>query len=225
VIKLDDSSTSGVLHKLPYHLLNAMNICRTFFTALVKPLLFFIGINAFVIVTPTLHGKDQQPMKVLFEFTGDNPDVAWRAINDGVMGGLSEGSADIVKEGMLFNGQLSLENNGGFSTISYNVNFNLSDFLGIQLTLLGDGRTYQLRLQSDATFSQRVPVSFSSEFKTTEGEWVEVFLPFSSLSQSWRGRQLSGYIFNLRDIRRIGVLLADKKSGDFSLKIATIAVK
>jgi len=210
---------------MPYHLLNAMNIYPTCFTALVKPLLFFIGIIAFVTVSPTLHGKDQQPMKTLFEFTGDNPDVPWSVNNDDVMGGLSEGSADIVQEGMLFNGQLSLDNNGGFSAISHNVNFNLSDFLGIQLTVLGDGRTYQLRLQSDATFLQRGPVSFSCEFKTKEGQWAEVFLPFSSLSQSWRGRQLSGYKLNLRDIRRIGVLLADKKSGNFSLKIATIAAK
>jgi len=206
-------------------LLDTMNICRTFFTAFVKSWLFFIGIITFVIASPTLQGKDQQPMKTLFEFTGDNPDLAWRANNDGVMGGLSEGSAEIIKGGMLFNGELSLENNGGFSAIFHNVNFDLSDFLGIQLTVLGDGRTYQLRLLSDAVFSQRGPVSFSSEFKTTEGEWVEVFLPFSSLSQSWRGRSLSGYKFNLTDIRRIGVLLGDKKAGKFSLKIATIAAK
>ena len=57
---------------MPYHLLNAMNIYPTCFTALVKPLLFFIGIIAFVIVSPTLHGKDQQPMKTLFEYDAIN---------------------------------------------------------------------------------------------------------------------------------------------------------
>lgn len=202
-----------------------MKTCRKFFTALIKPSMAFIGIIAFVLVIPVLHGKDQQLMKTLFKFTGDNPDVAWVANNDDVMGGLSNGSAGIVKEGMLFNGQLSLENNGGFSAIFQSVNVDLSGFSGIQLTVFGDGRTYQLRLQSDAIFSQRGPVSFSSEFKTTKGEWLEVFLPFNSLSQSWRGRQLSGYTFNLRDIRRIGVLLADKKPGDFSLIIETIAAK
>ena len=162
-------------------------------------------------------------MKTLFEFTGEEPDVQWRSSNDGVMGGLSKGSARILEEGMLFDGELSLENNGGFSSIYVNVNFDLSDFSGVRLTVLGDGRTYRLRLESDAIFSQRGPVNFSSEFKTTAGEWVEIFLPFSDLNQSWRGRQLSGYTFNLQDIRKIGIMLADKRPGQFSLKIASIA--
>jgi monofunctional biosynthetic peptidoglycan transglycosylase len=164
-------------------------------------------------------------MKTLFDFTGEKPDVEWRSSNDGVMGGLSKGSARILEEGMLFNGELSLENNGGFSLIYFNANFDLSDFSGIRLTVLGDGRTYQLRLESDAIFSQRGPVNFSSEFKTTVGEWVEIFLPFSDLNQSWRGRQLSGYTFNVQDIRRIGIMLADKSPGQFSLKIASIAAQ
>ncbi|MFT7672056.1 MAG: NADH dehydrogenase [ubiquinone] 1 alpha subcomplex assembly factor 1 [Gammaproteobacteria bacterium] len=161
-------------------------------------------------------------MKTLFEFTGENPDAEWRSNNDGVMGGLSKGSADIIEGGMLFNGDLSLANNGGFSSIYFRANFDLSDFLGIRLKVLGDGRTYQLRLESDAIYSQRWPVSFNREFKTTEGQWTETFLPFSELGQTWRGRQLSGYTFNPQDIRRIGIMLADKKPGEFSLKIASI---
>lgn len=180
---------------------------------------------AFAAMTPTLFGKDHQPMKTLFDFTGENPDVEWRANNDGVMGGLSKGGAAIIEGGMLFSGDLSLENNGGFSSIYFRVNFDLSYFSGIRLKVLGDGRSYQLRLESDAMFSQRWPVSFSHEFKTIEGEWVEDFLPFNELSQTWRGRRLSGYLFNPQDIRRIGVMLADKKPGQFSLKIASIVAQ
>ena len=114
---------------------------------------------------------------------------------------------------------------GCFSLIYFNAHFDLSDFSGIRLEVLGDVRTYQLRLESDAIFSQRGPVNFSSEFKTTVGEWVEIFLPFSDLNQSWRGRQLSGYTFNVQDIRRISIMLADKSPGQFSLKIASIAAQ
>jgi len=196
-----------------------------FSTALLQPTMVLIGVIALALMTPTLHGNDLQPMKTLFEFTGEKPDEEWSSSNDGVMGGLSKGSASIVSAGMLFNGDLSLLNNGGFSSIFHNVNVDLSDYSGIRLTVLGDGRQYQLRLQSDAIYSQRGPVSFSSEFKTIAGEWVDVFLPFSQLNQSWRGRQLSGYPFNRKDIRRIGVLLGDKKSGVFSLKIASIVAQ
>ena len=202
-----------------------MKMIRLLITALIQPLMAFICFVAFALITPVLYGKNHQPMKTLFEFTGEKPDVKWRSSNDGVMGGLSKGSARILQEGMLFDGELSLENNGGFSSIYFNVNFDLSDFSGVLLTVLGDGRTYRLRSESDAIFSQRGPVNFSSEFKTTVGEWIEIFLPFSDLNQSWRGRQLSGYTFNLQDIRRIGIMLADKRPGQFSLKIASIAAQ
>lgn len=203
--------------------LNAMKRIGTLFTALMPAAKACLLLIAFAAMAPTLHGQDHQPMKMLFEFTSKNPDLRWASSNDSVMGGVSIGKAAIIEGGMLFKGDLSLKNNGGFSSIYSDANVDLSAFSAIRLKVLGDGRTYQLRLHSDAVFSQRWPVSFSSEFKTTKGQWVEVLLPFSDLRQTWRGRQLSGYTFNRQDIRRIGVLLADKKPGEFSLKIAFIA--
>ncbi|MFT7235701.1 MAG: NADH dehydrogenase [ubiquinone] 1 alpha subcomplex assembly factor 1 [Methylophagaceae bacterium] len=196
---------------------------HTLLTALIpgsRVCILFIGLTAIV---PILHGREHHPMKTLFEFTGQNASLEWRSNNDDVMGGFSTGRAEIIEQGMLFQGKLSLKNNGGFSSIYSRGNYDLSDFSGIRLKVLGDGRTYQLRLESDAVLSPRRPVKFSSEFKTTEGQWIEIFLPFSGLNQTWRGRQLSGHSFNPRDIRKIGIMLADKKRGEFDLKIAFIA--
>lgn len=162
-------------------------------------------------------------MKPLFQFTGDSPDPAWAATNDGVMGGLSEGGARLTEEGMLFSGLLSLENNGGFSSVYACVSFDLSEYDGIRLSVLGDGRSYQLRLNSDAMFRNRGPVSFYTEFATVEGKWIEVFVPFNTLRQSWRGRQLTGHTFHPADIRRISVMLADKQAGEFQLKLRWLA--
>jgi monofunctional biosynthetic peptidoglycan transglycosylase len=73
---------------------------------------------------------------------------------------------------MRFFGELSLENNGGFSTIrSGKVDLNLSNDLGLLLRVKGDGRTYEARLDSDARY-RNMPVSFAGEFKTTAGEWT-----------------------------------------------------
>ena len=41
---------------------------------------------------------------------------AWRSINDAVMGGLSSGGMMQLDAGLRFTGELSLENNGGFSS-------------------------------------------------------------------------------------------------------------
>lgn len=155
----------------------------------------------------------------LFIFTGDTPSTAWRATNDGVMGGLSQGGARIVEEGMRFSGVLSLENNGGFSSVYTSGPFDLSAYQGLRFLVMGDGRTYQLRLNSDAQYQGRGAVSFGKEFATQPNEWVQVFVPFSELKQTWRGRQLSGYTFNAAEIRRIGFMLADKQPGEFSLLV------
>ena len=172
-----------------------------------------------------LEASDPPVMRTLFEFTGDNPDASWTASNDVVMGGLSQGSAKITPEGMVFSGDLSLENNGGFSSIFARKALDLSEFRGLRIKVRGDGRTYQLRLESDAMFSDRWPVSFSSPFETTKGKWTEVFIPFSELNQTWRGRQLSGHTFNAKDVRRIGILLGDKRAGAFSLQVESIVAE
>ncbi|WP_041745288.1 CIA30 family protein [Coraliomargarita akajimensis] len=159
-------------------------------------------------------------MKPLFTFTGETPDEPWGAVNDGVMGGLSKGGAQLVEEGMLFTGVLSLENNGGFSSVYATGPFDLSKYDGLRFKVLGDGRTYELRINSDAMYRSWSPVSFRQSFATVEGEWIEVLVAFDELKQSWRGRQLSGYSFNPATISRIGFMLADKQAGEFALKVS-----
>jgi monofunctional biosynthetic peptidoglycan transglycosylase len=162
-------------------------------------------------------------MKMLYDFTNQDGEKPWNSNNDGVMGGLSQGSASLTREGMEFSGILSLENNGGFSSIEKRVELDLTEYRGIRLKVRGDGRTYQLRLNSDARYRDRWPVSYSGEFETKAGEWLEVSVPFDQLRQSWRGRALSGYTFNPATIERIGILLGDKKAGPFQLEIKSIA--
>ncbi|MEO0795126.1 MAG: CIA30 family protein [Verrucomicrobiota bacterium] len=169
--------------------------------------------------------SEKKLMKVLYEFSGDSPASAWGTVNDGVMGGLSQGGATLGSEGMVFNGVLSLENNGGFSMAQSNVDLDLSEYKGIRLKVKGDGRTYQLRFESDARLWGMWPVSFNREFETIPGEWAEVFIPFEGLNQSWRGRQLSDHTFNPDRIQQIAILLGDKKEGPFNLEVAWIAAE
>ncbi|HAV13971.1 MAG TPA: CIA30 family protein [Opitutae bacterium] len=166
-----------------------------------------------------------ESMKPLFQFTGESPSNPWVATNDGVMGGLSKGGAILVEEGMLFSGTLSLENNGGFSSVYASGSYDLSDHQGLRFSVLGDGRSYELRLNSDALYRAGSPVSFRQTFDTVEGEWIEVFVPFNELKQSWRGRELNGYALNTADIRRIGLMLADKQPGKFALKVRWVSAE
>lgn len=150
------------------------------------------------------------------EFKG--PD--WVIVNDGVMGGLSKGKVQISDEGvMTFSGTLSLENNGGFSLVeSGPVDHNLSNDLGILLLVKGDGRSYEVRLESDARYRGQ-PVSFSGKFDTTKGEWKQVKVPFSEFRGGWRGRDLPDEKLNPAVIERVGIILADKNPGPFELQV------
>ncbi|MFT5468265.1 MAG: transforming growth factor-beta-induced protein [Verrucomicrobiales bacterium] len=155
------------------------------------------------------------------EFDAAETDAfGWQIVNDGVMGGLSKGAIEIASEGtMRFSGELSLKNNGGFSTVrSKDVQLNLSNDLGLLLRVKGDGRTYQARLASDARF-RNMEVSFMGEFETTKGQWQEVKIPFASFKGSFRGTDLPNEMLNPAMIQRIGILLGDKQEGPFDLEI------
>lgn len=153
------------------------------------------------------------------EFDGKDG-MNWQVVNDGVMGGLSEGHLTPTDTGtMKFDGMLSLENNGGFSTFrSGDVDLNLCNDLGLLLRVKGDGRTYQARLATDARY-RGMEVSFSAEFATKKGEWMEAKVPFADFKGSFRGTDLPKVAFDPSKIRRVSILLGDKKQAPFEIEI------
>ena len=144
----------------------------------------------------------------------------WRVVDDGVMGGLSKGEIEISKDGILtFNGQLSLENNGGFSSLrTGDLKLDLSEATGLVVRVKGDGRTYQMRFNTDARYRGR-EIAFSADFETKKNEWIEIKIPFEKFTGSFRGMRLSKEKFDPAKIQRIGLLLGDKKAGPFELKV------
>jgi monofunctional biosynthetic peptidoglycan transglycosylase len=87
------------------------------------------------------------------------------------------------------------------------------------LRVKGDGRTYQLRISTDARF-RGSPVSYGMDFPTSADEWVEVRVPLDQLRPSWRGRQLDGPPLDLSKVEEIGLLIGDQREGPFALKVA-----
>ena len=160
--------------------------------------------------------------RIIFKFDREKEISKWKPINDNVMGGLSRGSALITDEGyFVFFGTISLENNGGFASIrSLPQDFNLKGFEGIRIKINGDGRKYQFRVRTDGNVDG---VAYKYEFQTIKNEWMEIELPFSSFSPTYRGRVLKEVEpLAAEDIRQIGFLIAEKKSGPFKLVIESI---
>lgn len=163
-------------------------------------------------------------MTPLFHFDGRLEEPRWVAINDGVMGGRSQGGPELVDGHLRFTGVLSLENNGGFSSIrTVGQDFDFSDAEALVLRVRGDGRTYQVRLATDARY-RGIRVSYGSAFQTIRDQWIEVRLPWLSFSPSVRGLALSGPPMDRSQIREIGILIGDKREGPFQLDVDAIGL-
>ena len=148
----------------------------------------------------------------------------WFPVNDGVMGGLSKGKPTVKDGSLHFRGDLSLENNGGFSSIRTAGDYDFSGKDTMVMRVKGDGRTYQLRLATDARYRGSA-VSYGADFATQKGQWVVGHLAFEELVPSWRGRKLDGPAFAASKVEEIGILIGDKKAGGFALEVDWIAVQ
>jgi NADH dehydrogenase [ubiquinone] 1 alpha subcomplex assembly factor 1 len=166
----------------------------------------------------------QTPRVSLFAFGSPDTAADWQAVNDGVMGGVSDGRFRITERQTLeFSGTLSLENNGGFASVR-----SRPRTLGLQAgdTLVarvrGDGRDYQFNLYASGrarALSYRAPV------QTRSGEWIEVAVPLDRFEATSFGRVLRGANpMDPRSVTSIGFLLADKTPGPFMLEVAWIKV-
>jgi NADH dehydrogenase [ubiquinone] 1 alpha subcomplex assembly factor 1 len=159
-------------------------------------------------------------MGLHLHFDGRPSEPQWIAVNDDVMGGRSQGGPAVVGGHLQFRGMLSLANNGGFSSIrTTGMDFDLSGAGSIVMRVRGDGRTYQLRLATDARH-RGLRVSYGGEFATRAGQWIEVRIPFDALQPTVRGRRLDGPAFNPANARELGLLIGDKREGPFALDVA-----
>jgi len=164
------------------------------------------------------------PAQTLMDFS-ESDQIRWYAVNDSVMGGLSQGAPQRLDGQLRFSGVLSLANNGGFSSVrTDNQSFDLSDIEALRLRVKGDGRSYQLRLATDARF-RGSPVSYGASFSTEADHWIEVRIPLESLKPSYRGYQLDGPTLNPSRVREIGLLIGDKREGPFTLLVDWIAAE
>ena len=163
--------------------------------------------------------------RLLMTFSGGADEPAWDAVNDGVMGGLSLGGPAVADGQLRFAGTLSLANNGGFCSVRANGRqFDLAGAKTMILRVQGDGRTYQLRLATDARVRGSL-VSYRAEFPTIAGQWTEVRIPFATLVPTYRGDRLDGPPLDLTKVEEIGLLIGDSREGPFVLVVDWVKVE
>jgi len=154
----------------------------------------------------------------------DLKSMTWLTVNDTVMGGRS--SATITwsnKGGLVWSGQLSLQNNGGFVSIrTQGTAFDWSAYDGIEVVLVGAGRDVQVTTQRRDMVVRAG--GYRALVPTQKTGDTRVFIPFSAFVLKRFGREIRGPALSagLKKIGRLGLLISDKREGTFRVTLKSV---
>ena len=161
--------------------------------------------------------------KIVYDFQNATNATAWQVVNDDVMGGVSTSSFCLTNGVALFQGKVSLENNGGFASArSLPARHDLAGGDAFVVRVRGDGRRYKFTARTDPSFDSAI---YQCVFTTKKGEWEEHRLPFKQFIPTFRGRVLSGEPpLDPAKVASVGFLISDNQAGPFQLELAWIKV-
>ncbi|MDJ0796979.1 MAG: CIA30 family protein [Calothrix sp. MO_167.B12] len=128
--------------------------------------------------------------KLIFDFTNPSIEVRdiWGALDDVVMGGVSESNIRLISDGALFAGNVSTANSGGFASIrtkNFSPNLDLSNYEGIDLRVKGDGKRYKFFVRAESKWDG---IGYSYSFDTVPNIWITVRIPFADLIPVFRAK-------------------------------------
>jgi hypothetical protein len=182
---------------------------------------------------PTL----QLQANVLFDFRQPNAALSqtWGALDDVVMGGVSDSSFQLKEGAASFSGIVSTANSGGFAsarTRNFEPPLNLSDYTGIELRVKGDGKRYKLLLRDADSWDS---LAYAHSFDTIAEAWTTIQIPFAQTIPVFRAKtQSTARSLNLAQICSVqlmlskfeydGVLNPHFTPGEFCLLVETIKI-
>ncbi len=155
----------------------------------------------------------------MINFGTKNGANSWRVVNDGVMGGLSQGEVRLAENSVIFEGKVSLENNGGFSSYRSPVqNMDLSAYQKVIIRYKSQGIACDFTL---ATSTQFYRPNFKARLAKNTSAWQVSEFSLREIPAFQLGRPLN-YTLSEEDLSRVlrlGFITGEKKAGPFRLEI------
>jgi hypothetical protein len=156
---------------------------------------------------------------------GDAGEVAkWTTVNDPVMGGTSTSRVAFGDGGLVFSGNISLENNGGFASArgpqNPEIGRRAAGAKSLRVRAVGDGKTYVLKV---GTAGQ--PWSYIQRFPTEPSVERSYDLPiegFKPVGQRLDPAPDAPQRLNPSSISQVAVYILDKQQGPFEITISAI---
>lgn len=164
----------------------------------------------------------------LVDFTEPGSVAGWSNVDDTVMGGVSASSATWEDGALVFSGTVSLENNGGFTSVVSPTLPTLADGLegasasgagAVIIEGAGDGRTYVLQLRSGAGDRRLWTQSFTLP---VAGGAVE--LPLAGFTATdFRLDPVAPAPLDVAAVDTVAIYLVDGQAGPFRLAVTRLA--
>ncbi|MDC0008155.1 CIA30 family protein [bacterium] len=159
--------------------------------------------------------------ETIFDFDTNSNIANWVIVDDVVMGGRSSGNFSINQDGNgVFKGNVSIENNGGFSSLRYRKKMKTVPYTKVVLRVKGDGKAYQFRIKTKTLDYY----SYIGPFTTTN-DWETIEITLSDMYPAARGRKLNFPNYTNEGIEEIAFLIGNKKTEDFILIIDSISLR
>jgi len=137
-----------------------------------------------------------------------------QVINDDVMGGQSRSTVLRTATGLLFEGDVSLANGGGFA--SFRAPLRLPpDVAELQVALRGDDHRYRLVLRMD---EGNGAAQYQAPFVAPRARTTLRFVSGDFVAR-FRGRLVVAPPLRLADVRAFGLLISDGQSGPFRVEL------
>ena len=162
------------------------------------------------------------PEQTLYQFNQNVDLSAWEIQDDVVMGGRSQGALALNEAGnAVFTGTVSLENDGGFSSMQHAFEpIDVSKYRAIVIGLRGDGKRYQLRVEAKANASH----SYAYDFQTS-GDWQAIEIPFAEMYAIHHGDRLDLPNFPGKKLAHLQLLIGNGIAETFQLELDKIWLK
>ncbi len=152
----------------------------------------YLGVKNLVTAGAGHFGTAPRSEKLIFDFQNPSDDLknTWGAVDDVVMGGVSESNIQLVDGTALFAGNVSTQNSGGFASVrtrNFDSPFNLAGYEGVELRVRGDGNRYKFFIRTETKWDG---IAYSYSFDTASNSWINVRIPFASLVPVFRAKML-----------------------------------
>jgi hypothetical protein len=161
---------------------------------------------------------------LLFDFADPRAVDAWHAIDDRVMGGVSQSRLRHDPAGhAVFEGEVSLARNGGFASVrSSPGDRGWPAAEACEVEVRGEFKQFKLNLLTDDGLDS---LSYQAGFTPAGVAWQTLRLPLTAFRATFRGREVPGApALDPARIRQVGLMIAARQAGPFALDIRRIGL-